>query len=315
MKNEKYFNLDREIKTIRSMQSNPVVVIEGASTAAFISAASSTVFATTLFSTNNSSTVSAYDYSGTVTNASRTGLFQQISAFFFGRSDGGIPFSNDSTQTTVTARAIFINRPALDEGIKSNSITAAFSNGGTANTISLTAIDIPLTASVNELRLGRIGSLVISGSTADRIGTVFYDYGLIMLHGSRGSSTAAMFTTSTGANQNFGWGRALSSDKTSVSSVTSRVNINSFQFQTNKYIVRNLYFCRIFNDEFNYPSNPTSKKANGELLDTFLEAPSTFITTIGLYDNDDNCLAVGKVSPAVRKNVSKEHTFILSIDF
>lgn len=315
MKNEKYFNLDREIKTIRSMQANPEVLINGSSTAANVLAASSTVFAATLFSSNNSSSISAYDYTGTTTNVSRTGLFQQISSFFFGRADGTIPYSNDPTQTTLTARAIFINRPALDEGIKSNSITAAFSNGGTANTISLTAIDIPLTASVNELKLGRIGSLVISGSTADRIGTVFYDYGLVMLHGSRGSTTAAMFTSNTGANQNFGWGRALSSDVTSVSSVTSRVNINSFHFQTNKYIVRNLYFCRVFNDEFNYPSNPTSKKANGELLDTFLEAPSTYITTIGLYDNDNNCLAVGKVSPAVRKNVSKEHTFILSVDF
>lgn len=315
MKNEKYFDLNREIKTIKSMQSNPIVTIGGSSTAANAIAASSTVFAATLVSNGSANSISAYDYLGVSTGVSITGLFQQISSFFFGRADGQIPLSNNVSESTTTARAIFINRPTLDEGIKSGSITASFSNGGTANTVSITAYDVPLTASVNELKLGRIGSLVISGSTADKIGTVFYDYGLVILHGSRGSATSAMFTTSTGANARFGWGRALSSDITSVSSVTSRVNINSFAFQTNKYIVRNLYFCRVYNDEFNYPSNPTSKKSNGELIDTFLEAPSVFITTIGLYDNADNCLAVGKISPAVRKNVGKEHTFILQIDF
>lgn len=314
MKNEKFFN-DKDIKVIKSLQSNPPTLVEGSSTAASILAGSANVFATTLFSSGVSGSISAYDYLGVVTNTSITGLFQQISAFFFGRADGVVPYSNDSAQTTSTIRAVFVNRPGLDEGIKSKSITAAISNGGTSNTISLTAIDIPLTGSVNSMKIGRVGSLVISGATSDRIGTVFYDYGLLVFHGSRNSATANMFISSTGSNTNFGWGRALSSDKTSVSSVTSRVNISSLAYQTHKYIVRNLYFCRLFNDEFNYTSNPTSKKSNGELLDTFIEAPSTYVTTVALYNNEDEILAVGKINPPVRKNVQKEHTFIVSIDF
>lgn len=315
MKNEKFFSQDRDVRVISSLQSNPAVLIQGSSTAAFIYAGSANAFAATLFSSGSSGTISAYDSYGSPTNVSVTGLFQQISAFFFGRSDGVIPYSNDPTYTTTTVRTVFINRPSLDEGLKSNSITAAFSNAGTANTISLTAIDMPLTSSVNNLKLGRIGALVIAGATADRVGTVFYDFGLMVFHGSRNSATANMFISNTGANTNFGWGRALSSDKTSVSGTTARLNINYFNYQTHKTIIRNLYFCRLFNDEFNYSSNPTSKKPNGELLDTLLEAPSVYVSTVALYNNNDEILAVGKINPPVRKHVGKEHTFIVSLDF
>ena len=312
MKNEKFFN-DKDIKVIKSLQSNPATLINGSASAAVILAGSANAFAATLLSSGVSGSISAYDHLGTVTNTSITGLFQQISAFFFGRADGVIPYSNDTSQTTNSIKAIFINRPGLDEGIKSKSITAALSNGGSSNTISLTAIDIPLTASVNNLKIGRVGSLVISGATSDRIGTVFYDYGLMVFHGSRNSATANMFISNTGANTTFGWGTAVTG--TSASSLTSRVNINSLTYQTNKYIVRNLYFCRMFNDEFNYPSNPTSKKSNGELLDNIIEAPSVYVTTVALYNNEDEILAVGKLNPPVRKNIQKEHTFIVSIDF
>ena len=112
----------------------------------------------------------------------------------------------------------------------------------------------------------------------------------------------------------FYWGSPIGA-QASISSVTAQVDINALYYQTQKNIVRNYYYCRVFNNEFNYSSNPTSKKSNGELLDTIIEVPSSYITTIGLYNDNDECLAVAKVSPAVRKNISNEHTFQVSLDF
>ena len=312
MKNEKLFNQNTDIVTIRLTQANDLVSINQNASSASLYAGSANTYATVIQASGTSASLSAYDARGSVRNVSITGLFQQISSFFFGRNDSLIPHSSAAGTTVSTAKVIFINRPSLDQGIKPRSVTANISNGGTSNLINLNIIDIPATTSTVDLKLGQTGILVLSGITSNQIGSIFYDYGVMVFHGGNDSATANMFITNTSYNTNFYWGNPTG---TSVSSITAQLNINALYYQTQKNIVRNYYYCRVFNNEFNYTSNPTSKKSNGELLDTIIDVPSSYITTIGLYNDNDECLAVAKVSPAVRKNISTEHTFQVSLDF
>lgn len=315
MKNEKFLT-DSDVKTLRLTQANPTTSIDQTGLSASYFAGSANTYAGWITSdplVSTSATLTAYDPRGTTpTNISITGMFQQVASFFFGRSDSLIPQSSNTNLTTRTAKFIFVNRPNLDQGIKETSLTANISGSGTAKTNAITIYDVPLTASTDDMKLGSMGNLVISGNATDVVGTVFYDYGVILFHGGIGSATADMFLSNTGANTGFYFGSASG---VSTSSVTAQVNINQLYFRTKKYIVRNYYFCRVLNDEFNYTSNPTSKKSNGELLDNIVEVPSSYITTVGLFNNNDECLACAKISPPVRKHSGQEYIFKVTLDF
>ena len=310
-KNEKYFNSNSDIKTLKLLQRNADVSITGYMAEAANFATSADTFSAVVQASSTTGSVTGAN--GSVTNIGLTSLFLQISSFFFGRNDSLIPLSNNINQTTNLAKAIFVNRPTLDEGIKPYSISANISCSGVPKSFQLGIIDYPITSSDIDLKLGQIGKLVVSSSTADQVGTVFYNYGLLLFHGGTTSNVANMFISNTGYNNGFSFGSVNSTLPKSAS--LTGVNINSLYYKTQKYIVRNIYFCRLFNDEFNFSSNPTSKQSDGTLIDTIQEVNSTYITTIGLYNNNDECLAVAKTSPPERKHWGNERTFAVSLDF
>lgn len=91
-------------------------------------------------------------------------------------------------------------------------------------------------------------------------------------------------------------------------------------FQNETDINSSLIFCRANSDEFNYSSNQTYvNKANGDIRVVDPGASNqtafSFITTIGLYDNAGNLLAVAKTSRPVEKNKEKDVTFRVRLDF
>lgn len=91
-------------------------------------------------------------------------------------------------------------------------------------------------------------------------------------------------------------------------------------FQNTTNINSTLIFCRAGADEFNYSSNPTYVDADGRIVvidegqeDT--QRAFNFATTIGLYDANDNLLAVAKLSRPVEKNDEKDLTIRIRLDF
>jgi len=90
----------------------------------------------------------------------------------------------------------------------------------------------------------------------------------------------------------------------------------TFQNQTN--INSTLIFCRATSDEMNYSANPSFVNTEGlirVITDTTSERSFSFVTTIGLYDNLNNLLAVAKLSRPVEKNDEKDLTFRIRLDF
>ena len=95
---------------------------------------------------------------------------------------------------------------------------------------------------------------------------------------------------------------------------------SAMTFQNVTNINSTLIFCRATADEFNYSSNPTFTAADGRInvIDEGEEDTQrsfTFITTVGLYDANNNMLAVGKLSRPVEKNDEKDLTVRLRLDF
>ena len=92
----------------------------------------------------------------------------------------------------------------------------------------------------------------------------------------------------------------------------------AFQNQTN--IQSSIYFCRAAPGEFNYSTNPSYLDANGNLQviedqTDPTERSFTFITTIGLYNANNELMAVGKLSRPVEKNDEKDLNVRVRLDF
>lgn len=77
-------------------------------------------------------------------------------------------------------------------------------------------------------------------------------------------------------------------------------------------------FIRINNDEFNYTMNRTKYQKDDSFLvkDKFrmVPYPFTYITTIGLYNDNDDLLAVAKLSKPIFKNPSTELVVKIKLD-
>ena len=90
-----------------------------------------------------------------------------------------------------------------------------------------------------------------------------------------------------------------------------------FQSRREEVITSQHYFCRVPNKEFNFSSNPTfTSGSNGDFtVGTFFKNPKTFITQVGLYNDNNELLAVAKLSKPLQKNYSKEAIIKVKLDF
>ena len=76
------------------------------------------------------------------------------------------------------------------------------------------------------------------------------------------------------------------------------------------------FFVRATNREFNYSNNPTYLDTDGFFTEpTFETDPQTFITTIGLLNDANECVAVAKTSQPIVKSFDKEVLIKVKLSF
>ena len=89
------------------------------------------------------------------------------------------------------------------------------------------------------------------------------------------------------------------------------------QARSAEQIKSTYYFVRIKNAEYNYSNNPSF--ASGSYGDmrytTFINDPQTYITTVGLYNNSRELLAVAKLSKPILKSFTREALIKVKLDF
>ena len=88
-------------------------------------------------------------------------------------------------------------------------------------------------------------------------------------------------------------------------------SLNSEETVTSDYI-----FVRVQNSDFNYTTNPSIINNDGEFYyDTLVNNPQTFITTVGLYNDSNELLAVAKLSKPFVKDFTKEALIKIKLEF
>jgi hypothetical protein len=91
----------------------------------------------------------------------------------------------------------------------------------------------------------------------------------------------------------------------------------SFTINSQETITSDYIFVRPRSAEYNYSENPSYiSGSTGEVIyPYFINNPQTYITTIGLYNDTNELLAVAKLSRPLLKNFTKEALLRIKIDF
>jgi hypothetical protein len=92
---------------------------------------------------------------------------------------------------------------------------------------------------------------------------------------------------------------------------------SSFSLNSNETVTSDFVFCRARNGEFNYTENPSfiSGSTGAVLYNLFINSPTTYITTVGLYNDSNELLAVAKLSKPLKKDFTKEALVRVKLDF
>lgn len=190
---------------------------------------------------------------------------------------------------------------------------------------------------------GQFGNLVDAADTSRTVGLLFYDRGIAVLDlekitsgsqfisGTIDAMTPTGLTILGGPSTETEGTSKLIPDFIVSGSIDNFVDhlcatrfssgsLTGITFQNTTNINSTLIFCKAGADEFNYSSNPTFTDSDDKIVvidpgNEETQQTFTFITSIGLYDANDNLLAVAKLSRPVEKNPERDLTFRVRLDF
>ena len=93
--------------------------------------------------------------------------------------------------------------------------------------------------------------------------------------------------------------------------------VNVFELNSQETLTSDYVFIRARNSEYNYTENPSFiSGSTGEVVfPYFINNPQTYPTTVGLYNDSNDLLAVAKLSRPIQKDFTKEALIRVKLDF
>jgi len=154
------------------------------------------------------------------------------------------------------------------------------------------------------------GNLILS-SSGEICGNIFYYHGIAVL-------TSDSVTTDTDVYGTGTYGTAVYSlgDDTFITNFITSSNVTC-SFSSSYSIYETQYKCTIRESEFNFSLNPsiisgsTDGTAYGFVTSSYF---SPYVTTVGLYDEQQNLLAVGKLSQPLPTSPTTDTTILINLD-
>lgn len=219
--------------------------------------------------------------------------------------------------------AIAVDRSKFKNRLFPGSLALTLTNGSDTVTLtddSQTASTVTFNEAGRVFQLvsgsqGTVSSFVPTGASqagynaSGSYGLVLPDVGVILLNPS------ALALADTNGGIGFTTTRSSNTDDNNPSSLYEI--ITSFTLQSEETVTSDYVFVRARNSEFNYSANPSfSSGSVGEVThDVMINTPQTFITTIGLYNDQNELLAVAKLSRPLKKDFTKEALVRVKLDF
>jgi hypothetical protein len=157
------------------------------------------------------------------------------------------------------------------------------------------------------------------------VGTMYPDLGIVVLNATR---LHALIGSVAGKSLSFSaadWaGQFARMPELLFKSIVLGALTNPIQARVTEYIPARHFFVRVKNQEYNYSNNPTfvinsTETSNsqdvGKLrFSDFYTDPKVYVTTIGLYNESNDLVAVAKLSQPLLKDFTNECLIKIKID-
>lgn len=190
----------------------------------------------------------------------------------------------------------------------------------------ITLIDDSSLASPKIGDSGKVYNIVsgsINGGVYNPTAPVYYglaypDYGTLILDGKM-LDQQLNFQTNTGSssegNNHFALFHSISGSALVTNLSTS--DLYGFMARNSEKVTSTHYFVRVRNAEYNFSNNPSYITGSvGQIAQTtFIGDPKTYITTVGLYNDRQELLAVAKLSKPLLKSFQREALVRVKLDY
>lgn len=247
--------------------------------------------------------------------------FSQVLLGYTGSTNEVRKFESDLTLDGEGAmkEVVFVNLSRLltKDEIKKGSVSITLGTASWAAPFAGTKVFTDSRASATQGTLNTVGGdygILTSSTSAEVGGVVFYQAGVMVLTSSIWAGTTDFFSQSTGTGS---FDEQLVSGSISGSADAFRHRMQNLQFNNTTEINSTVYFCRMPHNKYNYSSNPTYlsggqvRVKNGNRQNP----PISYVTTIGLYNSQNELLAVAKLSEPLRKDPTNELTLRVRLDY
>jgi hypothetical protein len=236
-------------------------------------------------------------------------LEDENSSFIFGKGN--------NIYTTDNFWVINFERARYKQSLFPGSLNLKLSGSGGIINLTDDSVDNPVSQFLGSTRVyqlisgsnGTAGTSAISGYVlgSGSYGLVFPDLGTILLNPRAISQSIRVFPSRSNNSDSFNNAKLFNAINLGAS-----ITINSQETLTSDYV-----FVRARNSEFNYSENPSFiSGSTGEVIyDAFINAPQVYLTTIGMYNDSNELVAVAKMSRPLLKDFTKEALVRVKLDF
>lgn len=228
-------------------------------------------------------------------------------------------FNFGSATTPDSIYVIAVNRSRFKEKLLPGSFNLTLTNGQrtvklTDNSGTATTISYKDSGRVYDIVSGSNGVEGAAASSALKTASGSYGYFLPDVGVAVLNANALKDTT---------FGIGLVPDETSNSLTSNIPNFLStlraggeFSLRSEETVTSNYVFVRVRNSEYNYSTNPSNISGSGELRHNIMvNSPQAYITTVGLYNDSNDLLAVAKLSRPLLKDFTKEALVRIKLDY
>lgn len=249
----------------------------------------------------------------------KTRIYTQMAQTLLGFDvTGNVKNFTVNTSSTTINNAIFIpfSRLLIKDEITKGNVqivlgTSSFASPFTGGTKTVTDSGASANTVYADSPVGEYYYLTSGGTT---YGTVFYQAGVVVLNADTINTTNWISSSQMAATGTTAQGFS-SASITEIADSFRRV-VSNIQFNNSTQLYSTIYNCRIDANEFNFSSNPTY--VTGSLIrvkNNPTDKNYSYITTVGLYSDNDELLATAKLSEPLRNTDAVNYTLSVRLDY